>query len=127
LVIDAPEEHRAHAYVTVYGCIGNEGKVPAYQAPGERRTARDKQSEKPQAVALPIEHAGEQCPKQNVGNDVQIGGEEVRFQAAALKKRSADADQQAVENGILAIRRVLMSHPAREDKASDSTKRLSKR
>src|ERR1700675_3014819 len=44
----------------------------------------------------------------------------MRFQAAALKKCPADTDQQAVENGILAIRRVLMGRPVRDGEPEPS-------
>ena len=51
-VIDVAEEHRADAHVAVDGGISNEGKLPARQAPGERRATGDKQSEKPQRRSL---------------------------------------------------------------------------
>ena len=46
------EEHRADTDVAVDGGVGHEGKLPPPQAPGERRSACDQQTEQPQAVLL---------------------------------------------------------------------------
>src|SRR6266567_8817803 len=73
-------EDRTDAHVAVDGGVSDEGKLPAREAPGERCAAGCKESEKPQDVALPIEDPGEQRPKENVGRDVQIRAEEMRFQ-----------------------------------------------
>src|ERR1700691_2881418 len=63
IVRNPTEEQRADAHVAVHRGVSNEGKLPAYEPPGKRRPTGDKQSEKPQAVALPNEHSREQCPK----------------------------------------------------------------
>src|SRR6516225_1337274 len=109
-------------HVAVKRGISNERKLPVPQAPGERRAAGEKQGQKPYPVALPIEYARKQCPKQNVGHDVQIRTEEMRFYTSPLKKCPVEADQQAIHNSILAIRRVLMGRPVRDRQPEPSGK-----
>jgi hypothetical protein len=108
IAVYAAKEDRTDTHVAVDGGIGNECKLPARNAPGERPGTGRKQSEKPYAGIPPIEDAGEQCPKKNIGRDVQIRSEEMRLKAAVLEKRSGGAHDQAVEKRVLAIRRVLM-------------------
>src|SRR4051812_4535897 len=117
------EEHRANTHVSVNNGISHKGKLPARQAPGERRATRNEQREKPQAGALPIEYAGEQCPKKHVGRDVQISAKEMRLQTAASQKHSANADQYAVQHGIFSIRCVLMCWPTRNREPKPSRQR----
>ena len=102
------DEDRTDAHVAVDSGVSDEGKLPAREAPGERCATDGKDSEKPHHVTLAIEDPREQCPKENVGRDIQIGAEEMRFQAAALEYGPGDGDDQAIENCILPVRCVLM-------------------
>ena len=86
-------QDRTDAHVAVDCSVSDEGKLPAREAPGERCSTSGKEREEPYDVGLPIEDAGEQCPKENVGHDVQIGSEEMRFQAAAREYGSGHADE----------------------------------
>src|SRR6266481_6098407 len=92
IAIYVADEDRTEAHIAVDGGVSDEGKLSAREAPGERCATDGKESEKPYHVTLPIEDPGEQCPKDNVGCDIQIGAEEMRFQAAALEYGSGDAD-----------------------------------
>src|SRR3974377_1215278 len=73
------DEYPAHSHISVNRGIRNERKLPAGQAPGERRATGEKEGRKPYSVAFLLEYAREHCPKQNVGRDVQIRTEEMRF------------------------------------------------
>src|SRR5215469_3273187 len=122
-VPDAAGENRADADVAVDRGVSNESKLPARQAPGERCAAGEHQRDEPYPVAAPIKDAGEQSPKQNGSNDVQIRAEKMRFETAPLKKQPPEADHEAVEEGTLAICRVLMGRPARDRQSEPPGKR----
>src|SRR5258708_1944508 len=108
LAMHVANEDRADTHVAVHGGISDEGKLPPREAPGERCATGGKETEKPWQVTLALEDPGEQCPKENVGRDIQIGAEEMRFQAAALQCGSGPANHDAVENRILPVLCVLM-------------------
>src|SRR5450755_21638 len=121
--IHVANEDRADAHVAIHGGISDEGELPARETPGERCATGGKETEKPYEIALPIEDPGEQCPKENVGRNIQIRAEEMRFQSAALKCGSSATDRQAVENRILPVRFVLMGWPVRDGEPEPSAER----
>src|ERR1700690_2555321 len=90
---EVTNDQRTHAHIAIDGGIRNEGKLTPRQAPGERRSTRAKQTGEPYAVALPLEHAREHRPKENIGYDVQKSTEKMRLQPAAFKKCSAHSTQ----------------------------------
>src|SRR5271154_782546 len=81
VAMDVANQDRADADVSVDGGVGDEGKFAALESPGESCAAGDQEREQPDAVALRLEDSGEQRPEENVGGDVQVGGEEVRFES----------------------------------------------
>src|ERR1700691_4700765 len=127
LAIHIAEEDRTDADISVDGGVGDEGKLPARDAPGERCATGGEESEKPHGVALRIEDPGQQRPKENVGRDIQIGAEEMWFQAAALEYGPGGAYGQAVENRILPVLGVplciLVWRPVRNGESEPSGQR----
>src|ERR1700690_4153595 len=111
---EVTNEEGTHASKAIDGGIRNEGKLTPRQAPGERRSTRAKQPGEPYARALPVEHAREHCPKEDIGYDVQISAEEMRLQPAAFKKCSAHSNQQGVEKRIFSILIIRIRRPARD-------------
>src|SRR5579862_5148699 len=120
ITMQVADDNRTDAHVAVDCGVSDEGKLAARETPGEGGSAGGNESEKPQAVARPIDDSGEQRPKENVGCDVQIGAEEMRLQAAALGDGSGYADDQAVENRILPVGCVLMRRPVRDRESEPS-------
>src|SRR5580704_18411468 len=121
--MDVANQDRADADVSVDGGVGDEGKFAALESPGENCAAGDQEREQPDAVALRLEDSGEQRPEENVGGDVQVGREEVRFESEALECGRGGGDDQAVENRVLPVGCVLMRLPVRDGDAEPSGER----
>src|SRR5580698_9540485 len=70
-----------------------------------------------------LENSREQRPKKHVGRDIQIGPEEMRFQAEALKRGSISGDDQAVEDCVFPVLSVLRGRPVRNGESEPPRQR----